>query len=180
MFTCRVCRRKFEPTLWQQRTHRYGRKTVVCSFSCRGKLNAEARRKLNGYKKCSPKIMARKAIMDAVRSGRLVRPARCAECKRVPGANRIGRAQVQAHHHKGYERPLDVKWLCHTCHAKKDVDRVVRGEQSHAAKLDATAVREIRFALSKQGSVTALARKFSVSLATVKRVGNGTTWGHVT
>lgn len=52
----------------------------------------------------------------AVRSGEVQKPTRCTECHdevRING------------HHEDYSRPLDVKWVCHRCHAalhKKGAD----------------------------------------------------------
>lgn len=56
----------------------------------------------------------------AVRTGVLVRPTACEECGSEPPPNRRGAAQIQAHHHNGYEDPLDVQWLCPTCHLKEN------------------------------------------------------------
>ena len=53
------------------------------------------------------KFRAYGAVHRAVKSGRLIRPDRCPRCGR--GGN------VQAHHND-YSKPLDVKWLCPTCH----------------------------------------------------------------
>ncbi|AII28021.1 endonuclease [Bacillus phage Bobb] len=50
---------------------------------------------------------ARKKVLRAVQSGKLVRPTCCTDCKKE-GA-------VEAHH-EDYNKPLDVKWLCKTCH----------------------------------------------------------------
>ena len=50
---------------------------------------------------------ARNAVMNAVASGRLVRPSACEEC----GA--AGRVEG---HHPDYSKPLEVRWLCDTCH----------------------------------------------------------------
>jgi hypothetical protein len=55
---------------------------------------------------------ARLAYMNALRSGKLVRPSRCSECgaeaKRIEG------------HHDDYSRPLEIRWLCKRCHVKAD------------------------------------------------------------
>ena len=52
---------------------------------------------------------AKAAILRAFRSGALVRPGACSEC----GAD----CKPDAHH-PDYSKPLDVVWLCRTCHAK--------------------------------------------------------------
>lgn len=53
---------------------------------------------------------ARMAVAVAVRSGALVRPAACSACPRVG-------VRIFAHHHD-YAKPLDVAWLCGSCHLK--------------------------------------------------------------
>jgi len=50
---------------------------------------------------------AREAFKYAVRKGRLVRPDRCSKCG-VVGA-------VEGHH-DDYTHPLQVTWLCSSCH----------------------------------------------------------------
>lgn len=52
------------------------------------------------------KYKARGAVARAIRNGTLVRQP-CARC----GAT----SDVQAHHHD-YSKPLDIEWLCRTCH----------------------------------------------------------------
>lgn len=65
------------------------------------------------------KAKARRAVRNAVKSGQLTRAAACQSC----GSHKLrsdGKAAIQGHHHKGYEFPLDVKWLCPSCHKKED------------------------------------------------------------
>ena len=55
------------------------------------------------------KWKARNAVSNAIRDGRLARGTECFFC---------GSAErIQAHHHD-YSQPLDVFWLCSTCHGK--------------------------------------------------------------
>lgn len=58
----------------------------------------------------TPQRQARVAVGNAIRAGRLVRPAECQKCARscVPHA-----------HHDDYSRPLDVRWLCTGCHGEE-------------------------------------------------------------
>ncbi len=54
------------------------------------------------------KYRARNAVNNAIRDGRLVRQP-CEKC---------GNTKVDAHH-DDYSQPLNVRWLCRTCHLKE-------------------------------------------------------------
>lgn len=54
------------------------------------------------------------AVRRAVAAGELVRPSACEECGVEPG---VGRGKTLKAHHEDYARPLDVRWLCASCHA---------------------------------------------------------------
>lgn len=55
------------------------------------------------------KHRARNAVGIAVRKGALQRPARCEYCGKA-------RKRIEAHH-PDYAKPLDIQWLCTTCHS---------------------------------------------------------------
>ena len=55
------------------------------------------------------RVLARNKTKEAVKSGKLVRQP-CASC---------GNPKSQGHHHAGYDKPLEVTWLCQRCHAKE-------------------------------------------------------------
>jgi hypothetical protein len=52
---------------------------------------------------------AHRSLYKAVRSGRVLRPENCEKC------GKAGRLHA---HHEDYSRPLDVHWLCVTCHRR--------------------------------------------------------------
>ena len=59
---------------------------------------------------------ARLLVRNAVRTGKLVKPALCEKCG-LPGRRGLdGRSLIQAHHHRGYAYPIEVQWLCSQCH----------------------------------------------------------------
>lgn len=58
----------------------------------------------------TPGGRARLIVLEALRSGRLVRPKICSRCHEAP---KVG---VVHGHHEDYARPIDVVWLCPDCH----------------------------------------------------------------
>lgn len=67
------------------------------------------------------KDLARKAVRDAIRAGRLTRPSRCQLCGRHKDDPNVlvtkGRhSQAIQADHGDYARPLEVVWLCIRCH----------------------------------------------------------------
>lgn len=52
------------------------------------------------------------AVQQALRTGRLIRPAACEQCGRI--------CKPQGAHHD-YSLPLDVRWLCRSCHSRWDM-----------------------------------------------------------
>lgn len=54
----------------------------------------------------------------ALRNGVLVRPDTCECCGEKPEPGKSGYTRIQGHHHKGYDYPLEVQWLCVSCHRK--------------------------------------------------------------
>jgi hypothetical protein len=52
---------------------------------------------------------ATRATSNAIRDGKLIRPDSCSACKKSckPDA-----------HHDDYSEPLNVRWLCRSCHCK--------------------------------------------------------------
>lgn len=110
----------------------------------------------------SDRLMQRRAAYRLVRAalvrGDLVRPDQCSCCGLAPRRGRDGRSLIQAHHHAGYDRPLDVQWLCVDCHAKETPTRP--GELNKNAKLSDQQVREIR---EWTGFVGAIAKRHGIT-----------------
>lgn len=50
---------------------------------------------------------ARKVVHAALKKGKIQRPHRCSKC---------GNAGTIEAHHKDYSKPLDIEWLCRSCH----------------------------------------------------------------
>lgn len=76
------------------------------------------------YRAANPeKLKARRAVRYAVSKGRLVRPTSCERCGATGGP-------IDASH-DDYSRPLDVEWLCRTCHRWKDFENPTRCRRGH-------------------------------------------------
>lgn len=56
------------------------------------------------------KRRAQNAVASALRNGTLTRPSSCERCARTckPVA-----------HHRDYDRPLEVEWICRSCHGRE-------------------------------------------------------------
>lgn len=54
-------------------------------------------------------VAARQKVGKAVKNGELIRPESCSTCNK--------KCKPDAHHHD-YSKPLDVVWLCRSCHLR--------------------------------------------------------------
>jgi len=77
-------------------------------------------------------IAARARINNALRDGKIKKPAACQGCGKKTG-------DLEAHHHKGDKVPGAVKWLCTTCHgaAHEGRDKHLKGTSWRQAARDA-------------------------------------------
>jgi len=55
------------------------------------------------------KKKANNALNNAIRDGHIERPGECSSC---------GKKCMPDGHHSDYSQPLNVKWLCRTCHVE--------------------------------------------------------------
>lgn len=56
------------------------------------------------------KRRAHAAVYNAIKRGKMVRPERCSVCRSTDFIHA---------HHDDYSKPLDVIWLCASCHRKR-------------------------------------------------------------
>ena len=68
--------------------------------------------------------VARGLVAKAIQKGTLVRPDRCPRCGEPEQRFRNGRTNIEGHHHD-YSKPLEVEWVCRTCHnaEQKEYDK---------------------------------------------------------
>lgn len=81
-----------------------------------------AKKAATNYRKSeqySLKQNARKKVLRAVKSGRLVKPITCDVCKQEK--------ELEAHH-EDYNKPLEVDWLCKECH--ENIHHLNEGHES--------------------------------------------------
>lgn len=64
------------------------------------------------YESNKPKYKARFAVTTALRSGKIVKPEQCCKCQKVT-------SKLEAHH-EDYDKPLEIMWMCRTCHVKHE------------------------------------------------------------
>lgn len=84
-------------------------KQKFCSMNCKVKNQTTGRTTLR--KTISIARSAQSLLRYHILSGNIKKPENCEECglaKKIEGA------------HKDYSRPLDVRWLCRSCHVKWD------------------------------------------------------------
>lgn len=63
------------------------------------------------------KAAARRLAHNALRRGVIPPPPTvCPKCGETPRTRKDGRRSMEMHHHKGYEHPLEVAWICWLCH----------------------------------------------------------------
>jgi hypothetical protein len=62
------------------------------------------------------KVKAMQEVRAAISRGLLIRPSVCSKCGTQDPKQQNGVTAIHAHHHNGYDNPLDVQWLCITCH----------------------------------------------------------------
>lgn len=104
--------------------------TIVNRYMCRGcntERKARYRKSASGsvkykeaiYKsmaKYPDKVSARSKVRSALANGSITKPGTCSECNTL--------VKVEAHH-KDYNKPLDVDWLCRQCHAGVHRNKVI-------------------------------------------------------
>ncbi len=63
-------------------------------------------------KKYPEKFRARNALARAVRSGKIIKPTECSKCFE-------SKPKIEGHH-ADHSKPLEVVWLCTSCHADEE------------------------------------------------------------
>lgn len=119
------------------------------------------------------KKRATSAVSYALRVGRLVKQ-NCQTC---------GASEDICAHHEDYSKPLDVTWLCRSCHVKHHEPHLYRGPRPRNAsvcKLTEDDVRRIRQLLaSNLLKNSEIALMFGVTKENISSIREGKTWTHI-
>ncbi len=134
---CRACRRKYDHSI-------AGRAAIARATEKRrsdgghAKRNAYRQRTRERYRGVErrhsakrrilypEKTLAQQILHRALRKGEIIKPSVCNVCGEKERLARDGRTLLQAHHHNGYDKPFDVKWLCVWCHSKEHINATSR------------------------------------------------------
>ena len=121
MYKCKLCEKQYY-LLNREKIKQYYQLNREEKNQYQKEYNHMNREKINQYqnqyKKRSPeKQKARVKLNDAVRTGKIHKPLYCSSCE--------GDKHLEAHH-TDYTKPLEVLWLCRTCHV--DLHRGLREE----------------------------------------------------
>jgi superfamily II helicase len=121
MVVCRIC--KIEKPLSKMARDRslatgYRTKCAACKQVVSAAYKASHRQQVREYERArdrarigTEKEQARRALREAVRSGRVVKPSSCQDC---------GRSDLLIHgHHDDYTKPFEVVWVCRWCHVER-------------------------------------------------------------
>lgn len=147
----------------------------VRTMEIRGPQIQAARRKWNAEN--PHKRKAHYKVQAALKSGTLKRPAACEDC------GKLGRVDG---HHEDYTRPLDVNWVCVSCHRfrhdtpkHRDISTAARGEACPWAKLTAKLVSQIRQRVASGETQSALSREFKVANSLINQIIKRRIWKSV-
>lgn len=93
------------------RTYIERHRTEVCERAKqRRKQDATATRERDAKSNATPQAHARRLLRNAIRRGEVMPPGYCEDCH--------GPGPLHGHH-VDYDAPLDVVWLCRTCHGQR-------------------------------------------------------------
>ena len=67
-------------------------------------------------KKYPERYVARSRVYEAIKSGKLIKPSTCIICNKERYLNA---------HHLDYKQPLNIMWVCASCHKKIHLDKIV-------------------------------------------------------
>ena len=125
--------------------------------------DAVLKTRLKIHSKNPSKINARRVVEAAIKAGVLIKPEACSSCGKKD-------CRIEAHH-EDHAKPLEVDWLCVSCHRKRDYARRrkqgIPEKPKSSRKLTDDQVREIR---ECDLSYSQMAKKYGVSVNVLQKV----------
>ena len=123
MHKCAICKKSFPRNQVYARNY-----PPFPEYYCRGcntkhvatyRATAKGKKAINeaskrSYIKNKEKWLARSKARYAVKIGKLIKPDRCEVCEKKAAGHAL------QGHHEDYSKPLEVTWLCISCHADAD------------------------------------------------------------
>ena len=119
---------------------------------------------------------AYRKVRTALKQGVLVRPEHCQRCGSEGVKSSDGRSTIHAHHHD-YNKPLDVEWICASCHMKETPR--VKGEKNPQSRMTDALVKKAISRRNEGVSLRKIAKEIGVDNSTILRATNGTHWKHI-
>jgi hypothetical protein len=174
LLTCANCGKRFFASQAQRTSHHGGRKYgYCCSSRCSTLVGRRGKGSALGARE-----FARIMLASAIRNGQLVRPESCERCGAQPGLDRLGRSLIHGHH-RDYNKPLEVEWICVRCHNNDPYHPRARGSANPNSSLQEEHLPDIRAMLGARVPHWHVALRFGVSKATITQISQGKTWKHV-
>lgn len=123
---------------------------------------------------------ARRKVRTEIEAGRISKPDACERCGGVGPTSSDGRSTIHAHHHD-YDLPVDVEWLCASCHRQETPLPSVIGAPSFGSKngqsrFTEAQVIEARRLRGDGLSYPKIAKYFGRSVSATFDAVNGKTW----
>ena len=114
-YVCRICQNQCQKQYYQRNRENSKERMKQYQQRNREKINQNKKQR---YHRNPEKDKARSMLNRAVKSGKIHKPLYCSSCE--------GDKHLEAHH-TDYSKPLEVLWLCRSCHV--ELHRGLRNKQ---------------------------------------------------
>lgn len=113
-YYCKDCKKEFSKAEYERYKDRYARSVKNYRSTPKGKqVVRDIYRRMR--EKYPEKYKARTILNSSLRKGLISKPQHCSICR--------SEKKLSAHHND-YLKPLDVIWMCYTCHTKHHKEEV--------------------------------------------------------
>lgn len=108
---CKPCKAPIE--LAYRRKHAEKKRRLSKEWRLNNPERVAAHQKIR-ERKFPEKHRARRILKEAVKYGKVEKPTVCPRC----GVDEVPAVEMHAHHHD-YSKPLEIEWVCRSCHNKE-------------------------------------------------------------